>query len=83
METCKTCRWWQADDKETQSGKETDYKDIPIVAKPCTCPAFVDTSEEPWASVPDNGAGYSDREGYGARWRTGPDFGCIHHALEA
>jgi hypothetical protein len=81
--TCKTCRWWNRDDHETEWVRDKQDS-IPIAQRRCECPKIVDMSGSSasdlpqWRDLTSDAAGYTDREGYGAHFRTGPDFGCIH-----
>lgn len=68
---CKDCRWWQ--------GVGVDWPDG---FKRCESPKIVDISERE-TDVPADGAAFSDIEGYGADFLTGPEFGCIHFEAKA
>jgi hypothetical protein len=81
--TCKTCRWWNLEDSDTEWRQDVKNR-VPIPQHRCECPLIEDMSgsdsdSTQWTDLPSNAAGYTDREGYGAHFRTGPDFGCIHH----
>lgn len=86
MNTCKTCRWWDAkpldEFADTECGPAPDYPSLKIVPRPCCCPLIVDVSNGKWNDLALDAAGYSDCEGYYATFRTGQDFGCIHHQTQ-
>jgi hypothetical protein len=84
---CSTCKWWGGNPHilDYKNGlcvdecQPTDSVEIPH--KTCGSPKIVDTSDGKWDQIkalPLDAAWYSDREDYGARFRTGPDFGCVH-----
>lgn len=88
MGTCKTCRWWRGDDKNTWL-----YANV----KRCDSPKILFASEtvrrgderllaaggamdaDPHHVLESDEAGIMDGSGYIASMHTGPDFGCIHH----
>lgn len=83
MNTCKTCRWWDRANEDTELGPPPEYDDVVIPHKPCLCPSVRDMSGRKagkFADLPLDGAGYHDFGSYKAALRTGPDFGCVHHS---
>lgn len=91
METCKTCKWWgQVAYRAMPYGpgdvrielREEDEADHSRVHQQCGCPRIVyggNLDEKEEASLPRDHAIYWDTESYYAGFRTGPDFGCVHH----
>lgn len=79
---CSTCKWWSEPELEDRYiDTEDNYKYKFYSHRRCVCPKVVDTSEmayREWDKLPVDVAVYSDREGYGASFRTGPGFGCVH-----
>lgn len=85
VRTCSTCKHWgqlpwyldyQDGLLRQESIRETGKN------KSCGSPNIVDASaskHEQTEALPLNAAWYSDCENYAAVFRTGPDFGCVHH----
>ena len=72
MNTCKTCRHWK---------RATDKFDMEYHGKhagQCSSDKFVYDEK-----LPKDGLQYWDYEGYSAGFRTGENFGCIHHSPSA
>lgn len=87
-QTCKTCKWWgerpylldYQDGLRQYEDHKDDYKGP---QKSCGCPKIVDASDantKDKRALSSDSAWYSDQEEYGALFRTGPDFGCVHHS---
>ena len=88
MKCCKTCKWWteiKGDrDRSDSIWDGEKYIYVPICQRDCKCPKIVDISvmddQMPtYTSLPDDAAGYRDSENFGAEFRPGPEFGCVHH----
>lgn len=66
MNTCKTCKWWDAEN-ENHRGYTP-----PVDGHPCKCPKIDDS---PHYRVNGDLAAPSES----GTFFTGPDFGCVHH----
>lgn len=68
VKVCQTCRYWArlTDASEIEGHGEW--------AGNCSSPKFVYDEK-----VPVDGLEYWDYESYSAEFRTGENFGCIHH----
>ena len=82
MKTCKTCKWWQKDERSgvmkiTDPVDPDTYEpmDMPWEVRFCLCPR-VRFFERP---VGRNEAAVVDGSEYWARLCTGPEFGCVLH----
>ena len=81
---CSTCKWWSGQPHFLEYKGEIIVDNNPRPLRPhmpCGCPKIVDVSRANWDQcdkLPLDIAWYSDREDYGAIFRTGPDFGCVH-----
>jgi len=79
MNTCSTCKSWGATDLYYDEDADVEK---PYIHRRCISPKLVNVSKERHEESdrrPPDIAMYSDCEGYDATFRTGPDFGCIHH----
>ena len=74
---CATCRFWKRSE-----GFDAEYHG-PHSGE-CSSPKFV-YGGETWGDAfrtPKDGLEYWDSESYAAGFKTGEDFGCVHHELQ-
>lgn len=76
MNNCRTCKFWGIE-HPTAISKFDNL--ITEKQKSCGSPKTVYMDEN---SLPIDGLGYMDGEGYQAVLVVGAEFGCVHHATE-
>lgn len=73
MSRCKTCKHWKR-----SSGFDAEYHGAH--SGECRSLKFVYSGDSPGEPrTPPDGLEYWDAESYAAGFRTGEDFGCVHH----